>query len=118
MVFPDQGRRSDFVEVRGPKEDVKIAAKMLRDMNEEMIAENYTITVPVLQKFHRNIIGRGGAMIRTVRARPLVHSLCYSFNAGVLAYFQIILGHRIDALWNSVQTRANTILGFDLLNST
>lgn len=78
VVFPEQGRRSDFVEVRGPKDDVKRAVKMLREMNDDMIAENYTITVPVLQKFHRNIIGRGGANIRSVSC------CCVVVNVGIL----------------------------------
>ncbi|XP_065187615.1 vigilin-like [Sycon ciliatum] len=67
VVFPEQGRKSDFVEVRGPKADVARAVQMLKKSNEDLIAENYTITVPVFKKFHKNVIGRGGAMIRKIR---------------------------------------------------
>ena len=38
IIFPEQGRRSDFVQVRGPKGDVDRACSMLKKMNDDLVS--------------------------------------------------------------------------------
>lgn len=66
VSFPDAASKSDVVNIRGPKDQVDKVYAQMKKQNSELIASNYKIDVPVFKKFHRNIIGRGGATIKKV----------------------------------------------------
>ncbi|XP_019637669.1 PREDICTED: vigilin-like [Branchiostoma belcheri] len=67
ITFPEPSRKSDVVTLRGPKQDVDKCFKYLTQMVQEIAAQNYKIDVPIYKKFHKNIIGKGGATIRKIR---------------------------------------------------
>ena len=66
VSFPEAATKSDVVNIRGPKDHVDKVYAQLKKQNAELIASNYRIDVPIFKKFHRNIIGRGGATIKGV----------------------------------------------------
>ncbi|CAH1240049.1 HDLBP [Branchiostoma lanceolatum] len=67
ITFPEPSRKSDVVVLRGPKQDVDKCFKYLTQMVQEIAAQNHKIDVPIYKKFHKNIIGKGGATIRKIR---------------------------------------------------
>ncbi|CAG2229559.1 Vigilin [Mytilus edulis] len=64
ITFPDPGKKSDIVQLRGPKDDVDKCYKYLISMHTDMIASNYKAEVHIFKDFHKNIIGKGGSNIR------------------------------------------------------
>ncbi|XP_071109075.1 vigilin-like [Haliotis cracherodii] len=67
ITFPDPGKKSDVVTLRGPKNDVDKAFKYMQKMHEELIESNHQAQVHIFKGFHKNIIGKGGANIRKIR---------------------------------------------------
>lgn len=54
-------------QVRGPRVEVDPAAKMLQKMLSDLKEANHTEEVRIFKKFHKNVIGKGGANIRSIR---------------------------------------------------
>ncbi|XP_025081209.1 vigilin-like [Pomacea canaliculata] len=67
ITFPDPGKKSDVVTLRGPKNDVDKCYKHLQTLHKEMIESNYQAQVHIFKDFHKNIIGKGGANIKKIR---------------------------------------------------
>ncbi|KAK3594419.1 hypothetical protein CHS0354_037444 [Potamilus streckersoni] len=67
ITFPDQGKRSDIVTLRGPKNDVDKCAVYLDKMAKELVVSSYQAQVHIFKDFHKNIIGKNGAKIRQIR---------------------------------------------------
>lgn len=67
IVFPDQGKKSDIVTLRGPKADVDKCYTFLQKRVQDMKEENWQDQVHVFKDVHKNIIGKGGATIRKIR---------------------------------------------------
>ncbi|XP_053378526.1 vigilin-like [Mercenaria mercenaria] len=67
ITFPDQGRKSDVVTLRGPKNDVDKCYQHLQKQTQDLIASNYQAQVHIFKDFHKNVIGKGGATIRKIR---------------------------------------------------
>lgn len=67
ITFPDQGRKSDVVTLRGPRNDVDKCHRYLQQASAEMLENNYCSEVHIFKQFHKNIIGKGGANIRKIR---------------------------------------------------
>lgn len=97
ISFPDAGKKSDIVNLRGPREDVDNVYTLLKKLNSELvrlkcwacdkkeyfklhsfknldfffhnvqIAANFRVEVPIFKQFHKNVIGRGGATIKKVQ---------------------------------------------------
>lgn len=65
--FPEQGRKSDVVTLRGPKEAVDACHKHVTAEVKKMKEESYEEKVPIFKEFHRVIIGKGGANVRKIR---------------------------------------------------
>lgn len=94
--FPDPGKKSDIVNLRGDRVEVDKAYKQLTAMNKELVSinllrsqllrsfclqlffrrmklvifqleSNFQMTVPIFKEFHKHIIGKGGANIRKIR---------------------------------------------------
>uniref|UniRef100_A0A0R3RY71 Vigilin n=1 Tax=Elaeophora elaphi TaxID=1147741 RepID=A0A0R3RY71_9BILA len=74
--FPDPGKKSDIVNLRGDRVEVDKAYKQLTAMNKELdqgnevlfqLESNFQMTVPIFKEFHKHIIGKGGANIRKIR---------------------------------------------------
>lgn len=80
ISFPDATIRSDVVNIRGPKDQVDKVYAQLKKQNSELVASNYNIEVPIFKKFHRNIIGRGGATIKKVYLILLLACIALLFN--------------------------------------
>ncbi|CAL1537044.1 unnamed protein product [Lymnaea stagnalis] len=67
ITFPDQGKKSDVVTLRGPKNDVDKAYKHLQNLVKDLIENNYQAQVHIFKDFHKNIIGKGGNTIKKIR---------------------------------------------------
>ncbi|XP_076054775.1 satellite-binding protein 1 Dp1 [Oratosquilla oratoria] len=67
ISFPDPGEKCDIVKIRGPKDDVDQCYKYLQKMVRELQESAYQIRVPIFKKFHKFIIGKGGANIKKIR---------------------------------------------------
>ncbi|RVE60522.1 hypothetical protein OJAV_G00181790 [Oryzias javanicus] len=65
--FPDPSQKSDIVQLRGPKNEVEKCAKFLQKIIAELIENSFSLSVPIFKKFHKNIIGKGGANIKKIR---------------------------------------------------
>lgn len=67
ITFPDQGRKSDVVTLRGPKNDVDKCYQHLQKVTQELVVSNFQAQVHIFKDFHKNVIGKGGATIRKIR---------------------------------------------------
>ncbi|XP_071500490.1 vigilin-like [Diadema antillarum] len=67
IAFPDPGRQSDVVTLRGPKQEVDLCFRFLKELSKELVENNYQISLPIFKKFHKNIIGKGGSTINKIK---------------------------------------------------
>lgn len=67
VSFPDAGKKSDVVTLRGPRSDVDKVYAHMNKLNAELKAANYCLEVPIFKQFHKNVIGRGGSTIKKIR---------------------------------------------------
>eukprot|EP00794_Sanderia_malayensis_P015058 gene15058-16611_t len=67
IVFPDSNKKSDIVTIRGPKEEVDKCYQHLKKYTADVVASNYELNVPIIKKFHRNIIGKGGQNVKKIK---------------------------------------------------
>jgi len=67
ITFPDASKQSNTVTVRGPREDVNAVVAYLTNFNKELVENNYQEKVPILKKFHKNVIGKGGVNVRKIK---------------------------------------------------
>lgn len=67
ITFPDASKQSNMVVVRGPREDVNAVVAYLSNFNKELVENNYQDKVPILKKFHKNVIGKGGVNVRKIK---------------------------------------------------
>eukprot|EP00118_Oscarella_pearsei_P024630 m.306469 g.306469 ORF g.306469 m.306469 type:complete len:1252 (+) comp41271_c0_seq1:220-3975(+) len=65
--FPDSKSGSDIVTLRGPQGVIDKCFAHFKKLNADLVTANYVAEVRVFKQFHRNVIGRGGAMIRKIR---------------------------------------------------
>jgi predicted PilT family ATPase len=65
--FPEPGRKTDIVTLRGPKDEVDKCYKHLQGVVKELKENNYQEKLTVFKDFHRHIIGKGGATIKKIR---------------------------------------------------
>ncbi|XP_031527372.2 vigilin-like isoform X2 [Vicugna pacos] len=66
--FPDPAQKSDIIQLRGPKHELEKCAQYLENVVTDIEESNYSITVPIFKKLHKNIIGKGGANIKKICA--------------------------------------------------
>jgi len=67
IKFPPSNSNSDKVTIRGPKEDVEKASKMLTEMSTERQLNSSSATIRAKPEHHKFLIGRQGANIQQVR---------------------------------------------------
>lgn len=67
ISFPDAGKKSDIVSLRGPKDEVDKCFAFLKKLAADLVASNYRVEVPIFKRFHGNIIGRNGATIKKIK---------------------------------------------------
>ncbi|ESO99461.1 hypothetical protein LOTGIDRAFT_231082 [Lottia gigantea] len=67
ITFPEPGKKSSVVTLRGPKNDVDRCYKYLQHYHTELLESNYQAEVHIFKGFHKNIIGKGGANIKKIR---------------------------------------------------
>jgi len=67
ISFPDAGKKSDVVSLRGPKDEVDKCFAFLKNLAADLVASNYKVEVPIFKRFHGNIIGRNGATIKKIK---------------------------------------------------
>ncbi|GFT32013.1 vigilin [Nephila pilipes] len=68
IIFPEPDTKNDKIIIRGPKSDVVACYKYLHRMNEEMKFINFSVKVPIYKQNHKFIIGKGGTIIKKIRA--------------------------------------------------
>jgi len=67
IKFPAADANSDKVTIRGPKEDVEKAKKMLVDLSNERQLNSISATIRAKPEHHKFLIGRNGVNIQSVR---------------------------------------------------
>lgn len=67
ISFPDAGKKSDIVSLRGPKDEVDKCFAFLKKLAADLVASNHRVEVPIFKRFHGNIIGRNGATIKKIK---------------------------------------------------
>lgn len=67
IQFPAEGSGSDKVTIRGPKEDVDKAKKILVELSNEKQISGFTEEVRAKKEHHKFLIGKNGANIKKVR---------------------------------------------------
>jgi len=67
ITFPNPSEKSDVVKIRGPKDDVDKCYKHLMKVVKELQESNFVMEVPIFKRFHKFIIGKGGANIKKIR---------------------------------------------------
>ena len=67
MFFFSAESNSDKVTVRGPKDDVEKAKKMMAEMSQERMLNSDSATIKAKPEHHKFLIGRQGVNIQTVR---------------------------------------------------
>lgn len=53
--------------IRGPKEEVDKCYAFLKKYAAELEAANYQVDLPIIKKFHRMIIGKGGQNLKKIK---------------------------------------------------
>jgi len=67
ISFPEAGKKSDVVTLRGPRVDVDNCFNFLKKMATDLVVSNYRVEVPIFKRFHGNVIGRNGANIKKIK---------------------------------------------------
>lgn len=67
IKFPPHDKKSDKVTIRGPKEDVNKAKKILVELSQERQLASFTAEVRCKLQHHKFLIGKNGATIRKLR---------------------------------------------------
>jgi len=67
IKFPEPNSGSDVVTVRGPKEDVEKAVKLLKEMSEEKQLSGITAEIKAKPQHHKFLIGKAGIHIQKIR---------------------------------------------------
>lgn len=67
IKFPPADKKSDKVTIRGPKEDVQKAKKLLVELNNERQLASFTAEVRCKLQHHKFLIGKNGATVRKLR---------------------------------------------------
>lgn len=67
IKFPAQDSKSDKVTIRGPKDDVEKAKKMLLEMANLKTLSSITAEVRAKPEHHKFLIGRNGANVQSIR---------------------------------------------------
>ena len=88
IKFPEPNSGSDVVTVRGPKEDVEKATKLLKEMSEEKQLSGVTMEIRAKPQHHKFLIGKAGIHIQKIRddtgARSSEVALFFSFSHNLL----------------------------------
>ncbi|CDW54567.1 General transcription factor 3C polypeptide 2 [Trichuris trichiura] len=66
VTFPEPGRKSDIVSLRGPKDEVDRCYNALQETYHELLQNNYQVQVPIFKEFLKHIIGKDGYRIKKV----------------------------------------------------
>jgi len=67
ISFPESDAKSDIVTLRGPKDDVDKCYEYMKKLSTDLVASSFKLGVPILKKFHGNVIGRSGANIKKIK---------------------------------------------------
>lgn len=67
ISFPEAGAKSEIVTLRGPREDVDKCHNYMTKLVKDLQAASHRIEVPILKRFHGNVIGRNGANIKKIK---------------------------------------------------
>ena len=67
ISFSDLGMNSDIVKLRGPKEDVEKATKLLKEMSEEKQLSGVTMEIRAKPQHHKFLVGKAGIHIQQIK---------------------------------------------------
>nr|BAE21429.1 unnamed protein product [Mus musculus] len=66
LNFPHPAEKSDIVQLIGPRYESEKCAQYLENMLTDIKENNYSISVPIIKKLHKRIIGKGVSNIRKI----------------------------------------------------
>ncbi|CAG5097692.1 Oidioi.mRNA.OKI2018_I69.XSR.g15189.t1.cds [Oikopleura dioica] len=67
ISIPDENSKSDEIAIRGPSKELAKAKEVLSKMARDIEERGFRLEVPILKRFHRNIIGKNGSNITRIR---------------------------------------------------
>lgn len=67
ISIPDENSKSDEISIRGPSKELAAAKEVLSKMAKDIEERGFRLEVPILKRFHRNIIGKNGSNITRIR---------------------------------------------------
>ena len=67
ISFPEADKKSDKVTLRGPKDDAHKCYNHMKKLVTDLVASSYKLEVPIMKRFHGNVIGRNGANIKKIK---------------------------------------------------
>lgn len=67
ILIPNSSEKNDVVKLRGPKDEVDKCHKQLMKLVKDAQESSFVMEVPIFKKFHKFIIGKGGANIKKIR---------------------------------------------------
>lgn len=67
IIFPNSNEKNDVVKLRGPRDEVDKCHKQLMKNVKDAQEQSFIMEVPIFKKFHKFIIGKGGANIKKIR---------------------------------------------------
>ncbi|XP_003514199.1 vigilin isoform X1 [Cricetulus griseus] len=66
LNFPHPAQKSDVVQLIGPKHESEKCAQYLENMLTDIKENNYSVSVSIIKRLHKRIIGKGGSNIKKI----------------------------------------------------
>ncbi|XP_052601863.1 vigilin-like [Peromyscus californicus insignis] len=66
LNFPHPAEKSDVVQLIGPKHESEKCAQFLENMLTDIKENNFSVSIPVIKRLHKRIVGKGGSNIKKI----------------------------------------------------
>ncbi|XP_037055177.1 vigilin-like [Peromyscus leucopus] len=66
LNFPHPAEKSDVVQLIGPKHESEKCAQYLENMLTDIKENNFSVSIPVIKRLHKRIVGKGGSNIKKI----------------------------------------------------
>ncbi|CAO2623157.1 Hdlbp [Lemmus lemmus] len=66
LNFPHPAKKSDVVQLIGPKYESEKCAQYLKNMLTDIKGNNYSVSIRIIKKLHKRIVGKGGSNIKII----------------------------------------------------
>jgi polyribonucleotide nucleotidyltransferase len=98
ITFPEAGKQSDKVTIRGTKEGVQKAKAQLLELSKDMALNGHEDHLPCPRQFHKFIIGKGGNNINQLREKYNFRAFVQNEGEGVACDQITLIGKKENVL--------------------